>query len=432
LNGFQRVILLWEEIHPYNAACVLKLEGLLDGKILQDAIQTTCRMAGLGRLVIDAKKAVLHYEPLDAVTLKIIKPRDEVADSLDEILTEEINEPFPQAPHHPIRWILLDAAKTCFLVVVWRHIVADAASVHLLLAQILTRYYERSENQRGGLSLEPAGLFDMTRSQHRQFGYLNTLFRAVRLYSCLRRVYRLEESKDGAESTRVLFLSSPPGLLDRLRTACRIRRVTVHDAFLAALIAALAEITPSRQSHRKRRGLAVATAVDLRRIDREQLSERFGLYVGHWINVVDEPEALDLERMLQEIGRQTQREKTEQTYAGPEWHWWAVLFVRRWLSVNQNRAWYRKVYPLSAGVSHVRLNASGFGAAKEKVLRYFLVPPPGPALPLFVGPASLDDDLTFTVVYREAALDGSQVERLMAAFFARLELFTRRGPAGDD
>jgi hypothetical protein len=109
-----------------------------------------------------------------------------------------------------------------------------------------------------------------------------------------------------------------------------------------------------------------------------------------------------------------------------------VRFVRRWLSVNQNRAWYRKVYPLSAGVSHVRLNASGFGAAKEKVLRYFLVPPPGPALPLFVGPASLDDDLTFTVVYREAALDGSQVERLMAAFFARLELFTRRGPAEDD
>jgi hypothetical protein len=169
----------------------------------------------------------------------------------------------------------------------------------------------------------------------------------------------------------------------------------------------------------------LATAVDLRRIDREKLAGRFGLYVGHWINMLDEPEAMDLEGTLQEMTRQTQLEKSTERYLGLEWHWRALLFLRRWLSVNENRNWHRKVYPLSAGVSHVRLDGSGFGAAKHNVLRYFLVPPPGPALPLVLAPVSLNENLTFAAVYREAALNASQVAKLMALFFAGLENFAR-------
>jgi hypothetical protein len=242
----------------------------------------------------------------------------------------------------------------------------------------------------------------------------------------MRRVYRLPESKDGGQNARVLLLRAPDGLLRRLRAGCRIRRVNVHDAFLTALMAALVELTPGRRSHRKRRGLALATAVDLRRIDRDKFADRFGLYVGHWINTLDKPEALDLEGILREMTRQTQIEKSAERYVGLEWHWRTLLFQRRWLSVNENRTWYRKVYPLSAGVSHVRLNGSGFGAAKDEVLRYFLVPPPGPAVPLVVAPASLDENLTFAAVYREAALDESQIARLMAVFVACLESLSGR------
>jgi len=421
LNSFQRVMLLWEEVHAYNAACVLQLRGPLDSQRLRDSIETTCRDVGLGRMVVDAKRAILRFEPLDTVALKIIGAAGQVTDLLNEVLTEEINAPFPPERHHPIRWILVTSPETGFVVAVWHHVVADAESLRLLLAEILSRYYGGPHRTNRTFSLNAGETAGMIRSHWARSGYFSSLTRAVRLHSRMRRVYRLPESKDGGQSARVLLFGAPDGLLRRLRAGCRRRRVNVHDAFLTALMAALVEFTPRRQSHRKRRGLALATAVDLRRIDRGKFGQRFGLYVGHWINTLDKPDALDLEGILQEMTRQTQIEKSAERYVGLEWHWRTLLFLRRWLSVNENRTWYRKVYPLSAGVSHVRLNGSGFGAAKDQVLRYFLVSPPGPAVPLVVAPASLDENLTFAAVYREAALNASQVAKLVAVFFARLE-----------
>lgn len=423
LNAFQRVMLLWEEVHAYNAGCIVQLRGSLDSRRLRDSIETTCSDVGLGRMVVDAKRAVLHFEPLDTVVLKIIGAAESVTDLLNRVLTEEINPPFPPEPHHPIRWILVRFPETAFVVAVWRHVVADAESLRLLLAEILSRYYGASQGKIGTFSLNARETAGMIRSQRGRLGYIQSLKHAFRLYSRMRRVYRLPESKDGGECARVLLFEAPDGLLRRLRAGCRMRRVNVHDAFLTALMAALVESTPGRRFHRKRRGLALATAVDLRRIDREKLAGRFGLYVGHWTNMFGEPEALDLEGMLQEMTRQTQLDKSTERYLGLDWHWRALLFLRRWLSMNENRSWHRKVYPLSAGVSHVRLDGNGFGAAKDNVLRYFLVPPPGPALPLVLAPASLNENLTFAVVYREAALNASQVAKLMALFFAGLENF---------
>ena len=456
LNSFQRVMLLWEEVHAYNAACVVQLRGPLDTQRLRDSIETTCRHVGLGRMVVDAKRAVLHFEPLDTVALKLISAAGQVSDPstrapalaggscsgfrptgvvagatglpvglnlLNEVLTEEINAPFPAEAHDPIRWILVMSPESGFLVAVWRHVVADAESLRMLLAEILSRYYEGPHKTKGTLTLNARETTRMIRSQWARLGYFNSVKQAIRLYSRMRRVYRLPESKDGGHNARVLLLGAPDGLLRRLRAGCRIRRVNVHDAFLTALMAALAELTPERRTHRKRRGLALATAVNLRRIDREKFAGRFGLYAGHWINTLDEPEAMDLEGILQEMTRQTQIEKSAERYVGLEWHWRTLLFLRRWLSVNENRTWYRKVYPLSAGVSHVRLNGNGFGAAQDNVLRYFLVPPPGPAVPLVVAPASLDENLTFAAVYREAALNASQVAKLMDGFFACLARF---------
>src|SRR4051794_194400 len=50
LNVFQRLVLQWERIHPYNAAQVLKLAGRPDGAALTRAWQDTLNTLSLGRV----------------------------------------------------------------------------------------------------------------------------------------------------------------------------------------------------------------------------------------------------------------------------------------------------------------------------------------------------------------------------------------------
>src|SRR3954468_7970420 len=50
LNVFQRLVLQWERIHPYNAAQALKLAGRPDAAGLTQAWQETLNALSLGRV----------------------------------------------------------------------------------------------------------------------------------------------------------------------------------------------------------------------------------------------------------------------------------------------------------------------------------------------------------------------------------------------
>jgi NRPS condensation-like uncharacterized protein len=428
LNLFQQVMALWEEVWPYNGCCVVQLRGRADFAALQKAIEYSCRQAGVGKLVLDLKAGTYFYEPIESIRLDPIDRVDSIMESLCQFLTEQINTPFPRQPHHPIRWAVLDDSRTDthFLVVVLHHIAADAVSILLLVRHVLARYYGASRILSARpLRVNAPDYLRVMKHHHWRLGYLRTFLRSLRLYLNLRYVYRMPQWKDRGETSRVLLFDGPPDLIPRLARACRTREVSVHDAFLAALASAIAETTPDRRAQRRRRRLALGTAVDVRPAAAEDLSDCFGLFVGHWVTLINDPDAAEFE-MLEQVAQQTRLEKSERRYAGPQWDWRIVLFLHRYFSMKEDRAWYRKVYPLSAGVSNIRMSASWFGVPKEKILGCFLVPPTGPALPLVVSPATVDDQLKLAVVYREAALSDSQVRTLMDLFLTKLEHFSKR------
>ena len=434
LNPFQQVMALWEEVCPYNAGYVVQLRGRADFGALQGAIESSCQQMGLGKLVLDHEESSYHYEPVETIRLNQIQSADPVRETLCQILTQHMNAPLRHEPHHPIQWSVLNDShtETHFLVLVWRHIAADAVSIRLLSRHVLARYYGALQiPSKGSLRVDPPDYIRVMKHHYRRLGYLKTLLRAFRLYLRLRYVYRLPELRERSQASRVLLFDAPPDLISRLVAVCKAREVSVNDAFLAALGSAIAEITPSRQAQQRRRSLALATAVDVRQVAAEDLSNCFGLFVGHWVTLIDNPDALSFEEMLEEVARQTRLEKSEQRYAAPQWDWRTVLFLQRWLSMKEDRAWYRKVYPLSAGLSNVQVNTSWFGAAKDQILAYFLVPPTGPALPLVVSPATLDDRLKLCAVYQEVFLNESQVRNLVALFLGKLESFSKISKAGN-
>lgn len=433
LNLFQQVMALWEEVEPYNASHVLRLRGRADIPRLHAAVQTACRLAGVETLVVDREKNRYHYEPTESIELREVESGDSVVETLCRTVNEEMNTPFPEGPHHPLRWLVLDDRKSGshYLVAIWRHLPADDVSIRLLIRRVLNRYSGTLQpGDDKPLHVLPPDYARVMRHHYWRLGYLTTFHRAARLYLRLRHVYRLPEFEAVGGRSQFSLFEAPPGLIGRLAAACRSRQVTVHDAFLAALGAAIAETTPHRCRHPRRRALALSSAVNVRPHAREDLSHCFGLYLGHWVTIIDQPETGDLGQLLTRIAEQTRLEKAERRAVGPAWNFWAVTRFGRWFSPKGTRGWYRKVYPISAGLSHVKLSAPWFKGAAENLLDYIRISPTGPALPLVLASARMGDRLNFSLGYHYSSLTSPEARKLIRLFLVKLERLAGRGNAG--
>ena len=112
LNPFQEVMAYWETAHPYNAGQVVRLDGRADVPALGAAIHTACQQAGVGALVLDRQRRRYRYDRAESIPLEVIVAGESPADTLRSALTESMNAGFPDEPHHPIRWSILDDVGT--------------------------------------------------------------------------------------------------------------------------------------------------------------------------------------------------------------------------------------------------------------------------------------------------------------------------------
>ena len=422
LSPFQQVMALWESVRPYNFAHVFRLRGPADAASLQEAVRAACRDAGLGVLVLDGRR--YRYEPAEDITLGEMEGEDPGLERFWKTVAAEIDRPFPAGPHHPIRWWVRDdpANASHLFVAVYRHLVADAAASCLLVGRALRRYYRAAGDETPLIVHSPDHAVAMA-PHYRRGGRLPSLLRAARRFFRLRRVYRLPEARDGGEGWGFHVLDSPPGLIGRLVAACRNRGITVNEAFLAALCAGLASLTPRRRGHRSRRGLALAHVVNVRGVAGEDLSRCFGVHLGTSATVIEEPDAEDFGALLGRIVREVRRDKAQLGYAGRDWNFWVLTRLNGWPLIRNTRTWYRKVYPLSAGVSNFKVDPGWFPGVSDRILDCISIVPPGPALPIVLFPTTVGERLNVCLVHREACLTGLEAQALARRFFETLGEF---------
>jgi len=432
LNPFQQVMALWEEVRPYNFAHVIRLRGPANPVLLHEAIQTACHVAGVGKLVLDREGRRYFYEPAESVQLCEMKSEDSSLEPFWRTIADELNRAFPAEPHHPVRWLVRDdpSSGSHYLVAIYRHLVADFASSCLLLRRILNRYYRMSTGDEKPLVVHPPNYSRVMRRHYWKRDFPTTFLQAVRRYLRLRHVYRLPELRDEGEGWQLHVLEAPHGLIRRLLAASIRRRVTVNEAFLAALCAALAEMTPHRRQHSRRRGLALAHMVNVRGEAREDLSNCFGVYLRESVTIIDEPDAEDFEVLLGRIVAEVRRERAGRRFGGLDWNFLVLARLRKWHLMKNTVAWYRKVYPLAAGLSNVRLSASWFTGISDRILDSISIVPPGPALPFVLFPTTVDDKLNLSFVYRESSFTQPEALKLIDLFVKKLEHFASSGRAG--
>src|SRR4051794_4049496 len=62
LNVFQRVMLQWNELHPYNAIHVVRIQAVLDQERIDSVLRHLLVRLGLTGLRIDASEAKFVYQ----------------------------------------------------------------------------------------------------------------------------------------------------------------------------------------------------------------------------------------------------------------------------------------------------------------------------------------------------------------------------------
>lgn len=403
LSPFQRMMLLFEGLHPYNAVHAVRVSRPVDPAALESAIRKATLAAGIGALVVEPHEPALRYAGACPVSLRALPATDEPERVLAQVIDEEMNRPFPAGAAEPLRWVVFAelGEKAHWLVLAYRHIVADGAAATALLASVLGIYLEGASAAQMTTEL-PRRATDFVSPRSRR-GHWLQLVRTIQLYFRLRFAHRMPDEKGGGDRTHVLIAQTPETLLARLAAATRALGAGLNDAFLAGLAAAIASQTPDRHVSRHRRKLVLASALSGRRGGPEDLAAYFGVVLGDVLIDLQQPDAPP-GALLRAIADQTRARKRDWrgAVALAEARCDAVTGIWPLLSIPHNRRSYRKLFPICGGVSTVVMERAHLGSAAPLVTRYVRACPPGPATPIVLAPTVFDGRLELTLVIRDA------------------------------
>jgi hypothetical protein len=424
LNVFQRVIRQWERVHPYNAVQVMKLSGSADITRLREAWAQALRTLGLGAVHVNGWRYAFGA-PADAPMLAT------PAVSLQEHVTAEINRPFADG-ELPFRPFALPAGDDAhYAGIVYRHWVADSVSIQILMSQWFELMQNPARAARRRVRLPQHGYW-----QH--LGPVRARWRLTRwLCDMPDTVWRLAHTRRlqtrGSQDHRIRFLvrTAPPGWIERVRHRARAGGFTVSDLFLAAI----ALTSPPRlplQDRPGRTDIGLGAIVDLRPLSSDDLRECFGLFLG-FSHVTCASHDLDHpKRLLQQVARQTRRNKQCATAAAGQ-IWLAFgLTARLFRPVSKFYQYYRKYMPMCAGLSNVNLNTAWpADYHPQPLMQYLRISPTGPMVPVVFTTTTLGDQLNLVMAYREALVPPSVAEAMADEFFAAIEQLLAEGcPSG--
>src|SRR5688500_4821316 len=151
LNVFQRLIRQFDEIHPYNAAQIMRLRGQPEITSIDRAWAETLHDLRIGPIRVIAKR---FEEPSAGEVLRDVKMLDPLTGDLAEHITRALNRPFNPNGRDPFRpFVLKEDQESYWAGVVYQHIVADSVSIRMLLREWFLRMFDPGAARREPLKI---------------------------------------------------------------------------------------------------------------------------------------------------------------------------------------------------------------------------------------------------------------------------------------
>ena len=418
-NLFQRMMLRWRELHPYNPVHVVLVPQALDAGRLRACISARVEALGLTGLVVDTTRWRFRYQGGPARAEIVV--RDGSGAPLAELsraIEQEFNRPFSDAAQaEPFRFTVIDAGGAFYLALAYDHFVAGGDSIARLLTDIALSYAG------GEVAARPTAL-ELYPATYRSVFLRHPLWsiRAIlglpRMSASARRAHRPHYSNVEDARNGFVYVRLDPPRLQALLGASKSWGVTLNDLLLASLMLALSPVAAERRREPRRTELAVASIMNIRQDfqsgTQEALSPSLAAFrVGHPV-----PEGIGMRQLVQDVHAATARIKREHRYLQSIIGLGLSALIWPLLTTSRRHHLYPKHYPVWAGVTTLNINTiwSRASGARPELLDYLRAVPTGPLCPMVVAATTANDVMHIGIAFRTAAFSRSTVERIAAAF----------------
>ncbi len=418
LNAFQKTMLDWNELHPYNAVHVVRVSGKAEVAQLQEVIRDALVFRGLVGLTLNRKQGSFqfagHGAPAD---INVIEAGDDPFETLRAEIERQINTGFETAgAFEPFRFFVIREKNSFCLGLVYFHAVADAVSIVQLLRHI-------HSTLTGGARPEDMKCFRLARAR-RSFQPLALAQQLVRFLAQLQRqrrcvrVYHRDLNEGG---NRFEQFTLGPEMLRDLAAAAKKWDVTINDVFLALLLRCCSAYTLKRFEHPSRRRIAVGCIVNTRNDLNLAEPDGWGLFLGSFVVSHEAPEGCALADLARAIRVQTQAIKQRKAYAGPPVELALGRFLLSFYSTKDRPKLYQKHYPLWGGITNMNLNSLWPQPAGGPPVDYFRGVSTGPVTPLVLSVTTVREVVNVGLTFRTSTFTVAHSQFIKNLFLQLLE-----------
>lgn len=421
LNVFQRTMLQWNDLHPYNAAHVLRLPGRLDFARLETSVNRVLARHGFGAITFDRRRRTYAYRAGARFEIGRRPEFDGTLPSLVPEIERQLNTPFLIAENNlPFRFFAGESGGFFSLGLVYFHAISDAEAVTLLLKDIVGAYVHGGEVD----GIVPFDLFPP-----RPDGLLahgpNLLLRKLASLPKFIRTMSVSDRVDfGILRGPVLgfdFFSAGGGALSKISYAAKKLGATVNDLLLAALLKSLSPFAVQRLHHARRNRIAVGCVANLRRDLKLPNPRSFGLFLGSFVVSHRTPPEISLADLARDVSRQTREIKRGKLFLGAPLEMSLGGFLLSLFPQERRKKFYRKHYPLWGGISNVNLNSLWPVSDATAPVDYLRGVSTGPATPLALSVTTVGNVLNFGISYRKSVFTPEKIGQFKTIFWDCLQ-----------
>ncbi len=417
LNIFQRTILLWNEIHPYNAVHVVRVPQPLNVMRLKDIIDKQIESHGLTGLVMDRGEKTFHYHGGPAnIGIRVIEKQGDVFTALCNEIQEQLNMPFAvDARISPFRFFAVAEDNSFYFGLVYFHIIASADSIVYILKNILNSYLDT----KASLRTAPLNLYQESYRYllPKIFKYLpKWILTFPGHVANLRKSFRPGYSDFNDHNVGFSYFSIGAPHFDFLCNTAKRWGVTLNDMFLALLLKSLSPISSKRMHAARRKKISVASIVNIRKDLSPGGTELFGLFLSSFRVSHTVPDGIDIERLVKDVHGQTEKIKKYKVYLQTIVEMGISLALISSFFKKQQKKFYSKYYPLCGGITNINLNAL-WGREGDKIpIDYFRAVSTGLATPLVFSFTTVNNVLNIGVSFRTTVFSMADIGKIISDF----------------
>jgi Condensation domain len=422
LNSFQKTILQWNDMHPYNAVHVVRIPSVLNAEWLRLSLSSRLEGHGLTHLKLNrgATTYAYHGGRVDC-DVKIISGEQDPISALRAEIEQQLNTPFQQRGRcNPFRFFAVTAKDSFFLGLAYFHPVADAESVVFLLRDLAQCGLDSRAS-------EPTMRLDLYPDHRARLLRRHPTVIARKLLALPAQIRNLKQShrprcRDAQDMKNGFSLFSlGPERLRRLVVAGKSWELTVNDVLLALLMKSVSPLSDGRTHAKKRRKISVGCIVNLRQELGIDSARTFGLFLGSFTVTHAMPEAISLRELSGDIRRQTLVIKRHRLYLATPMELGFGRFVLRFFPPEQRKTFYQKNYPLWGGLTNMNLNSVWEQSNENGPMDYFRGVSTGPVTPLVFSVTTVGDHANVGLSYRSTVFSPEDIERVKSHFMRHLE-----------